>query len=86
MYTQSYVIKNQTGLHARPASLFVKTANQFSSSIKVRKDDEEGDAKSIISVLTLGAGIGATISISASGVDETEAVQSLIGLMDTFTE
>jgi phosphocarrier protein len=86
MFTQDYVMKNQTGLHARPASLFVKAANTFQSSIKVRKGDEEVDARSIISILTLGAGLGERITIEATGADENEAVQSLIDLMDTFTE
>jgi phosphocarrier protein len=83
---KSFVIKNETGLHARPASQFVQKAISFKSSIKVRKDNKEANAKSIISVLSLGAGMGSEITLVIDGIDEQEAGDSLIALLDSFDE
>lgn len=70
-------IRHEVGLHARPAALFVKTANRFTSQIEVEKDEQEVNAKSILSVLTLGAGQGAVVTIRAEGEDEVEAIEAL---------
>jgi len=70
-------IRHEVGLHARPAALFVKTANRFTSQIVVEKDEQEVNAKSILSVLTLGAGQGAVVTIRAEGEDEVEAIEAL---------
>jgi phosphocarrier protein HPr len=78
------VVTHKVGLHARPASLFVQTAKKFSSTIKVRNVSTGGspvDAKSIISVLTLGIMKDHTIHIAAEGSDEEEAVTSLNSLV-----
>lgn len=71
------VVEHKVGLHARPAALFVRTAKKFKSDILVRKDEREVDAKSITSMLGLGAGQGAVITIKANGEDEGAAVQAL---------
>lgn len=81
MLVENFVIQNKTGLHARPASLFVKKASSFKSNIRIKKDDMEVDAKSMISVLTLGAGQGSTITITVDGEDEQEAMQELLNLL-----
>jgi len=86
MHVQNYVIKNKTGLHARPASLFVKKASQFKCDIRVRKDDCEVDAKSMISVLTLGASKGSMITLISDGEDENEAMTELVSLLDSFED
>lgn len=70
-------IRHEVGLHARPAALFVKTANRFTSQIVVEKDEQEVNAKSILSVLTLGAGQGAVVTVRAEGEDEVEAIEAL---------
>jgi len=70
-------IDNEVGLHARPASLFVQTANKFQSSITVQNGETLADAKSILEVLTLGAGKGASIVIRAEGEDAAQALQAL---------
>lgn len=70
-------IRHEVGLHARPAALFVKTANRFTSQIVVEKDKQEVNAKSILSVLTLGAGQGAVVTVRAEGEDEVEAIEAL---------
>lgn len=80
-------LRNKSGLHARPAALFVQTANCFRSHISVRKDDREADAKSILSVLTLDATFGAVITLQASGEDEDSAIETLRTLIEsTFGE
>lgn len=82
MVQVSYTIKNEEGLHARPASDFCKTAGRFKSQISVIKDGEEYDAKSILLVLCIGAEKGDTIEIRANGEDEQEAVNALIETLD----
>lgn len=74
-------IRHDAGLHARPASLFVQTANQFDATIEVSYDDQKANAKSILSVLTLGAGPGAEITIHADGDDAEAALQALEALV-----
>ncbi|MFO8036826.1 MAG: HPr family phosphocarrier protein [Anaerolineales bacterium] len=73
-------LENEVGLHARPASLFVKQASGFTSEVTVRNisdGTEWVDAKSILSILTLGAEQGHEIEIRATGEDEEEAIQAL---------
>ena len=67
MVEKVFVVKNETGLHARPASQFVQKAAKFKSVIKLKKDGKEANAKSIISVLSLGASKGSEITISCAG-------------------
>lgn len=76
------VVDNEVGLHARPASLFVQTAKQFKSDISVTYGERKANAKSILSVLTLGANQGAEITIHAEGEDADEALQALKSLIE----
>lgn len=68
---------NKVGLHARPASQFVQTAMQFASDITVSCGSRRANAKSILQVLSLGAGRGAEISIRAAGSDAEAAIDAL---------
>ena len=77
MIVKDYTINNKLGLHARPASLFVKTTGRFQSSVKVRKGDQEIDGKSIMGLLMLAAGPGTILKISADGADEQGVLQAL---------
>ncbi|PWL40592.1 HPr family phosphocarrier protein [Christensenella sp. MSJ-20] len=86
MVEKLFVVKNETGLHARPASLFVQKAAKYKSTIKVKKDGKEANAKSIISVLSLGASFGSEITIIADGPDAEEAVAGLVELLDNLEE
>lgn len=87
MYTVKVQLLNKTGLHARPASLFVAAAKKFQSEISVSKDGEEFDAKSMLSILSMGAFKGDTLIISALGADEKEAITELERLIeDKFGE
>lgn len=71
------VVKNKLGLHARPAALFVQTANKFNSRVIVEKDKEKVNGKSIMGILMLGAERGSTIIIEAEGQDAETAVLEL---------
>lgn len=86
MYSKITTVKNPTGLHARPAAELVAAAKKFKSSIKIRTISDENkvpvNAKSIIMLLSLGAGQGSQVEILAEGEDEKEAVDSLIKLID----
>jgi phosphocarrier protein HPr len=74
-------IKNRLGLHARAAAKFVQTASRFKSSVKIRKNGEEVDGKSILGILLLAASQGTRIVLTINGEDEAaafDAVQDLI--------
>jgi phosphotransferase system HPr (HPr) family protein len=76
-------LTNQTGLHARPASLFVQTAAKFTSTIRVHSGDRAANAKSILEVLQIGARNGAELLITADGADAAEAVAALAILVNS---
>jgi phosphocarrier protein HPr len=76
------VIQNKVGLHARPAALFVQTAKKYKSKVLAIKDEREANAKSILSILTLGASQGAVVTVRAEGEDEAEVVKALQQLVD----
>jgi phosphotransferase system HPr (HPr) family protein len=76
-------IMNKVGLHARPAALFVQTAARFRDTrVEVVKDGTVRDAKSILSVLTLGVSQGTTITVRAEGPQAEAAVEALTDLVD----
>ena len=83
MCVKDVVIKNQVGLHARPATFFIQKANEFKSSIWVEKDDRKVNAKSLLGVLSLGIVGGAGIKIIADGSDEKEAIDALVALVES---
>jgi phosphotransferase system HPr (HPr) family protein len=85
METLQTVVKHEVGLHARPAAKFVETASGFESEINVKNaTDDKGpvNAKSILSILTLGVQQNTTIEIEADGPDEQEAIAALKALID----
>ena len=71
------IVKNRTGLHARPAAIFVQIANKFDSDITIIKEDQEVNGKSIMGILMLAAEKGAKIIIQAEGDDAEQAVEEL---------
>jgi phosphocarrier protein HPr len=79
----SLAIRNKVGLHARPAALFVQEANKYKTEITVRNGDTTANAKSILSVLTLGADQGCTIVVRADGEDAAQALAALKTLVET---
>ena len=86
MVKTTVLVKNESGLHARPASLFVKQAQRFRSEIKICLDEKNINAKSLVAVLTLGAVKGSEIEICAEGEDEQQAVQALADVLNSELE
>ncbi|EGL14449.1 HPr-like protein crh [Paenibacillus sp. HGF7] len=81
MSRRPVVVKLKTGLHARPAALFVQEANKFSSEIFVEKDEKKVNAKSIMGIMSLAISTGTEIYISAEGSDAEQAVNALVTLV-----
>ena len=80
-------VKNQVGLHARPATFFIQKANEYKSSIWVEKEERRVNAKSLLGILALGIVGGAKIRIIADGSDEQLAVDGLVKLVESgFSE
>lgn len=84
MKAREVIVVNPTGLHARPASEFVKAAASFSSAVKVKNlnTGKEVNAKSIVMLLTLALSKGTPMQITASGPDEDEAADTLAALIE----
>lgn len=82
MVERKIEVTNRLGLHARPAAILVQKANKFKSEIKLQKDDLEGNAKSILSVMALAAEVGSFVIIKAEGEDEVSAVEELAKLFE----
>ena len=87
MYSKQTILKNLTGLHARPASEFVACAKSFESKVTIRRLDVDGapevNAKSIIKILAQSLSVNTPIEISADGPDEQAAVEKLVELVDS---
>lgn len=87
MLEKKITIKNKLGIHARAAVKFVNTANRFSSTVRIVKDGDEIDGKSILGILTLAAVQGTEIILKVSGKDEDRALSALVGLINNnFSE
>lgn len=82
MIGKDITIKNKLGLHARAAVKFVNLSNRFRSSVKIIKDGNEIDGKSILGILTLAATQGTPIRLVVSGKDEEAAVGALVELVN----
>jgi phosphocarrier protein len=75
--TKDFLVSNKLGIHARPAAMFVKTANRFSCDIFVEKDGEKVNGKSIMGLMMLAAGPGSKLTVSAQGQDASQALAEL---------
>ena len=83
MYAKQTTLANTTGLHLRPATLFVETASRFRSRVRVRKDSTAADGKSAIGLMLLEAACGEHLIVEASGEDEIAAVDALVALIES---
>jgi phosphocarrier protein HPr len=83
MTTREVTVVNQLGLHARAAARFVSLATRFESHIRVRRDSKVMDGKSIMGILLLAAARGTTLTITADGRDENDAVEALVKLVES---
>jgi len=86
MMEKTVTIKNRAGIHARPAALIVKKANEFDSEIFLELEDMKVNGKSIMGIITLGANYKSEINIIAEGNDEKEAVDAIVQLFENRFE
>ncbi|GGH99865.1 MULTISPECIES: phosphocarrier protein HPr [Mammaliicoccus] len=77
MEQNSYVIIDETGIHARPATMLVQTASKFDSDVQLEYNAKKVNLKSIMGVMSLGVGKDAEITIYAEGSDEKEAIDAI---------
>ncbi|MCS7280671.1 MAG: HPr family phosphocarrier protein [Desulfobacterota bacterium] len=82
MVKSKFVIKNRLGLHARPAAIFVKKANEYSSEVRIEKDGKKVNGKSITSLLMLACPFGTEITLEVEGEDEEEAFKELSKIIE----
>lgn len=80
--SRSVLIVNRRGLHARAAAKFVTLAERFGASVDVVRDGQSVSARSIMGLMMLGAGKGATVTLLADGWDAKEALDALVGLVE----
>lgn len=86
MLSKEISVKNESGLHARPAALLVKRASGFESSINIEYNGRKGNAKSLLRVLSLGVCKGSSIRVVADGTDEAAAITELSRLIEDMEE
>src|SRR5205814_1599579 len=79
--TRDFLVSNKLGIHARPAALFVKTANRFTCEIFVEKDGEKVNGKSIMGLMMLAAGPGSKLTVHAEGRDASAALSEIEALI-----
>lgn len=82
MVERKIEVINKLGLHARPAAMLVQKASKFKSEIKIKKEDIEANAKSILSVMMLAAEVGSFVIVKAEGEDEEQAVEAIAKLFE----
>ncbi len=80
---KDFEIRNKQGLHARPAALFVQTANQFEAEIEILKDEAIVNGKSIMGIMTLAAEAGVTVKVRVRGNDAERAMQAVEKLFES---
>jgi phosphocarrier protein len=79
--TKELTVINKSGIHARPAAMFVKTANRFGCDIFVEKDGEKINGKSIMGLMMLAAGPGSKVTLHVKGNDADAAIAELEALV-----
>jgi phosphocarrier protein HPr len=82
MIERKVTVTNRAGIHARPAAMIVQTASRFESKVMLGKDNEEINAKSIMGIITLGAGYDTELTMRVEGSDEQEAADALASLFE----
>lgn len=86
MVSKQVIVANRAGIHARPAALIAQTANRYDSEILIEKDGTEVNAKSIMGVIGMAAGYNTSLTISASGSNENDALAAIVQLFETKFE
>jgi phosphocarrier protein HPr len=83
MTEHTLTVTNETGLHSRPADLFVRTAKLYEAKITVHKGEKSADAKNIIKLILLNVSQGTEVRIAADGPDEEAAITDLRTLVES---
>ena len=83
MITFEYTIKDELGIHARPAGILVKEAGKFESSVTITKGEKKADAKKIFAIMGLGVKCGETVTATVEGSDEEAAANAIKELFET---
>jgi len=83
---KQFTVLNPDGIHARPANAIVETASSFSSRIEIKAGAKTANAKSMISLLKLGAKMGDSVTIVAEGEDESEAIAAVGRIVESSLE
>ena len=86
MLKQKVTVKNQTGLHLRPAGILCRTAMLYKSHISLKHGDTTANAKSVLSVLGAGVKAGDELEITCEGMDEQEAMEAMVNLFESGLE
>ncbi len=81
--TKSLTVKNDMGIHARPAAMIVRIANRYKADLYVEKDDEVVDGKSIMGLMMLAAGNGSELHFTAEGDDSESVLSDLEALFES---
>mgnify|MGYP002737609547 CR=1 FL=1 len=82
MITRDFTINNKLGLHARPSAQITQTASRYASEVWLAKNGRRVNAKSIMGVMMLAAGLGAELKLRADGSDEEAAMSALVDLFE----
>jgi phosphocarrier protein HPr len=77
MEQKSYLIIDETGIHARPATILVQTASKFDSDIQLEYNSKKVNLKSIMGVMSLGVGKDSEVTVYAEGDDESDAISAI---------
>lgn len=86
MVEKTITIVNKTGMHARPASQFVKMAVGFKSNIQLIKDDKIANGKSLINLLSMGINMGSAVTLKVEGEDEVVCLDTLSDFLANLQE
>lgn len=81
MYSEKSVVTCESGLHNKQATYFIQKANEFKSSIWIEADDRKINAKSLLGVLSMGITTGTTVTLTADGADELDAIKTLSDML-----
>lgn len=81
MYSEKSVVTCESGLHNKQATYFIQKANEFKSSIWIEADDRKINAKSLLGVLSMGITTGTTVTLTADGSDELDAIKALSDML-----
>lgn len=86
MFIASLIVNNRSGLHARPASDLVECCMQYESDITILTDEDEINAKSIVSVLSGGIQQGSSVKLQVEGSDEVDAGRAIVELINNLVD